>query len=177
MEKNHIAYFPRGLFGDRGESLVRRVESDLSALHEGPLFGKAAEPPLRVYRFTWIRAFHPAIVVCLAFGPYLPARLSIKKLTRDHMFPAFPSTDRVEKEVSDDEVEAIVQTFRSSGFREAPCSDQKQGVSLDGAMWIIEAVEPDFYHAIYRHSPSSGPARIVGEAFLNLAGLTGEEIY
>jgi hypothetical protein len=173
-------YFPKGLFGENEDvvsPLATHVESVLSALNEGPLYQKEEKPPLRVYRFTWLRAFHPATVVTLSFGPHLPAHLAVRSLSPNSMLPQFPCAEDRGRAVDDQSVDSLVQAFRRVQFLGLPSYEPKYGVTLDGAMWIIEAVEPSVYHAVYRHSPESGPIRELGMEFLRLAGLTDEQIY
>lgn len=171
-------YFPPGLFGERvggDDYLGSHVVEVLSALHEGPLYQKAEEPPFRVYRFTWIRSFHPAVVIALRFGPHLPAYLRVLRLRQKSLIPQFSHPETRGRVVADEIVDRVVQTFRRVEFLKL--SPYRSKLALDGAMWIVEAVEPGIYHAVYRHSPKEGPIRELGLEFLSIAGLCEEEVY
>lgn len=173
-------YFPVELFGqdDRAASgFGRNVEAVLSSLKEGPLYRREEKPPFRIYRFTWLRSFHPAIVIVVSFGPQLPARLQIKSLSQNSLIPHFFEPRTADEMIEDEAVESLIHCFRSAEFLKVPPCEPRRGIFLDGAAWIVEAVEPGVYHAAYRHSPKDGPIYDLGREFLRIAKLEHETIY
>jgi hypothetical protein len=173
----NTGYFPSEISGFGANRLqFDQLAKQLSAFHEGPLH-LTASPPERVYRFTWIRAFHPSIVVSVAFGPHLPAVITVKRAERDGILPAYFRINCRSWELPDREVEALALTFKQAAFRSLPPVLPSRGISFDGADWLVEAKEPGFYHLAYRHSPDADGVYGIGREFLRIADLENEKVY
>jgi hypothetical protein len=63
----------------------------------------------------------------------------------------------------------------AAGFWAIPTQEERQGVMLDGATWIIEGRRRDVYRVLRRDSPR-GPIFELGRAFLDIAGPPVAEI-
>lgn len=120
----------------------------------------------QTYRFTWLRTSNHPVAVrivitqehCMLYateldgtGGHAPGKVYLRK------------TEALAPEKCA-ELESVIQR---NGFWSLPPRGDVKG--SDGSEWIVEGVTSHYY-VVSRWSPESGPIRVIGERFLDLAG-------
>jgi len=133
------------------------------------LFGLPLD--LQVYRFLWLRSFHPPIVVrversgetCTLFARQ--GGLDTGELSVDRSRPMTPVEWKdLERRAAD-------------SFWPLPTKGGCQG-GFDGASWLVEGRRLHKYHAVNRWSPDEGnPFREFCLRFIELSGLAPDRVY
>jgi hypothetical protein len=170
-------YFPKGTFLPdkvRESGLVKSYSRVLAAMHE-PSLPSMVSSEVETYRFTWLRAFHPPVVVRV-WKSGSERCLSIKKLDGtgeygdgETVYPKgfqFNAT-RPLREV---EWDTFKEQLNLGHFWSMPTVDDGP-MAFDGAFWVMEGVKDDKYHVVDRQSPDSGPYREMCHSLLRLSGL------
>lgn len=183
-----IPFFPKSLqhktlqcSEDRGQtydvSILDEFEdewfsSELRAMRETPLF--PAKPGAEVLRFTWLRSFHPPVVVRADRLPDGRVRLTAKRGI---------GSDGCKVGAVDCVVSRILSPAETERLRAA-----RAGVFIDplrsclgwtdGARWIAESNSEGHYAFAQRHSPTEGDAvHEFGRVMTSLTGWTFDYAY
>lgn len=142
----------------------------LQAAGETNLCGHATDFT-QVYRFTWLRSFHPPVVVRIGRREST-FQLVAKKLDgRGGYKPGQLVVDR-SIQIDAGEWYHFQDLLREAAFWTSVADRETDVVvGFDGARWILEGVRDGRYWALDRWSPSETPYRRVGVYLLRLAGL------
>jgi hypothetical protein len=120
-------------------------------------------------RFTWLRSFHPPVIVRIEMGQ--APRLIATQLSGAGGYAPGTVEKRIDRALTSQEVANLRAVLsRTQVIAMAP-RDCNRG--MDGAEWIIEDVDSRGYHFIDRWSPEKGGVHELG---LFLVGLTGWQI-
>jgi len=185
-------YFPSNLanstvtcwssFLPRFVPVVSRSESEwfsryLESAGEPPLFELLRPGALSpdVIRLTWLRSFHPPIIVRVVGLNSSSAHLIAKQLSGPGGYGPGVTSRTVERRLTSAEttrLEEIVATARLTTLPGKGCE-----IGLDGAEWVIEMVDATGYHFLQRWSPKRGEVRDVGIALLKLTGWRVDPVY
>jgi hypothetical protein len=189
-----VTYFPPAFakptvtcsFGGRRATsiaVVSDIEHDwysaqLTAAHEPSLYleSKRLRGGLgNTLRFTWLRTFHPPVIVRLeGLGSKSP-RLIAKQLSGAGGYAPGTVSKTLERPLSREEARSVEKALgRSDALNIAT---RLCDMSLDGAQWIIEEVDANGYHFVDRFSPVSGGVRDLGLTLLKLTGWEFKPIY
>jgi hypothetical protein len=134
-----------------------------------------AQDAAEVYRFTWLRSFHPTIFIRVEQRGATRA-LHAKQLSgAGGLEPGSVAIDR-SRPLSTDEWRRLEQLLRRAGFWDPAAAEGEPEVAgLDGAQWVVEGVREGYYHVVDLWSPDpstkEGRYRSVGLYLLELAGL------
>lgn len=152
----------------------------LAAMHEPPLCGAVVPEGVAVWRFLWLRSFHPPVAVrilraadrCLVTTVALtrPPEMPWPASGVIRMFDILrfgPPGRRDSTEVVLTSCDLVRDRLAAADFWRAAARASTQGV--DGAEWVTEVVTDTRYRLVTRWSPDSvrAPAfRSAGLAFL-----------
>lgn len=138
--------------------------------------GKWSSADRRSVRFTWLRTFHPPVVVRIDETAPHQFRLTAKELGEGKGgYSGGPITRRVTRDLTPAEgaqVERALSADRVLSLPQTGC-----GRDSDGAMWIIDANDHGSYRFVQRWRPTEGPVRRFGDLMLDLTGWTLEPRY
>lgn len=163
-------YFPAGIFNDEREDLDNFTRewygNELDLLDEPSLYELSNDESKTAYRFLYLRSFHPAIAIRIELEEDKTGKLYVKN--GDEYKQSSLSTiktGQIFEELDRSILWKLSSTIEYSG--------------LDGAHWIIEAVENGQYHLVDRWAPKYGYIRRIGLYFLEVGGvdLDKEELY
>lgn len=147
----------------------------LNAAGEVPLYAAAqSDTARRVLRFTWLRSFHPTVIVRLNERKDGGWNLVAKQLSGRGGYDPGTIDKVVERQLRVTEIAQL-----EALMAQAPLPDLSGDcvIGLDGAQWIIERSDAKGYHFINRWSPSDGPVKRVGMFVLNLTGWRIKPVY
>lgn len=133
----------------------------------------AAHDQSASYRFLWLRSFHPTVAVRV-WSTGESRVLSVKELAREGQSQSSDLLlDRI-RPLNDEEWGAIVKLVEESCFWSSPPTENEPA-AMDGAWWVLEGTQQNYYHVATRQSPDSGAYRELGLYLLQLAGLPLDE--
>lgn len=125
-------------------------------------------------RFTWLRSFHHPVVVRVEGIGTASVHLTVKQLSGAGGYAPGAIDKQVARDLSPDEVEALKTVLTRTDVFNRP-HDCNFGV--DGAQWLVEAVDGTGYHFVNEWSPERGGVRELGLAMLKLTGWTFPDLY
>ena len=173
-------YFPRGLLSRNPEldALMRsNYAKYLARMNEPVLMNSASDKNSasdnnEVYRFTWLRSFHPKVVVRV-WSDNGVRMLTVKEIFDDNesrvaRMGVYQSRRLKEEEWAEFARlldQACVWTLRSIS---------EDVIANDGAWWIFEATLPGHYQVVNRQSPEES-YRELCLYLLKLSGLPLDE--
>ena len=173
---------PSGLFDPayaRSDSFkVRWYTLTLAALGEERLTVPSTWPR-EVYRFLWIRSFHPPVMVRIAHGPNNTIIVTSELVGESDDKARIRRDSTALPEATWRDLRTLLQRER---FWQQPFSDTSR-FGLDGARWVIEGLRNDRYTIVDRWTPqdtgATGFVRRIGLAFLNAARVSvpPQELY
>ena len=171
-------FFPPAKFSKKADAHEMKAawySRHLTAMEEPSLLKAADNKKIEIFRFIWLRTFHPPFVFRLhvradgsgsltaksasGSGGYDPGRLTLSKTLTLDAKRVQPFTSGLDK----------------LGFWKLPTQDTRTG--FDGAQWVLEGVKGGQYHVIDRWSPEDGPFRKLMLDFTALAGVRVKPIY
>lgn len=150
----------------------------LGAAEEPSLYLASLSPPppgVETLRFTWLRSFHAPVDIRIETSGPGRHRLIVKQLSGAGGYDPGTVVKRLDRALTVDEAaqfEAMMTRTRVFDLPPRACD-----LGLDGAVWLIEAVDTSGYHFVSRQSPDSGKVREVGDFLLKLVGWDFEPIY
>lgn len=148
----------------------------LSAAAEPSLFEAAnSNHANSAIRFTWLRSFHPPVIVRVEGLTSSSPRLIAKQLSGAGGYNPGSVSKHIDRELSSVEVTALRKTLQRTKVFDLPALECSGG--MDGAEWIIEGVDDTGYHFIDRWSPSRGEVRETGLSLLKLTGWAFKDVY
>lgn len=143
----------------------------LQAAGERPLLFATGSP--ETLRFTWLRSFHPPVIVRVEWASTGAATLTATMLSGAGGYEPGEVSNTISRTLKQDEVERLL-ILRQAALREPPVDCT---MMLDGARWVVEAAGPGGYHYVNRQSPETGPVRELGLALLSFTGWDFEPTY
>lgn len=177
-------YFPPALFqqtvhcglGWRKRHVLNDFEDawyseHLRAAGERPLSFASGSP--EALRFTWLRSFHPPVIVRVEWAPTGAATLTATMLSGAGGYQPGEVSNTISRTLTQDEVERLL-VLRETALREPPVDCT---MMLDGARWVVEASGPGGYRYVNRQSPETGAVRELGLALLGFTGWDVEPTY
>lgn len=170
-------FFPSGSLDANWNELddAKRTwySSQLSAMHEQSL---SCGAPIDGYRFTWLRSFHPPVVIrIIARGDAGDHTLSALELSGNRDGDPGKQSKQLTKKLTNAQVAQLLRSLKEEQFWELPGREDLLGA--DGAQWIVEAQKGGKYHVVNRWSPEDGPVRRLGLMFISLSGWEFLEVY
>lgn len=118
------------------------------------------------YRFLWLRTFHHPVAVRVTNSDGMSQLIAVE-LDGAGGYEPGKEARRISRELTGAEMSSLEQELDEQNFWRLPSQEEVFG--LDGSRWIIEACAKEC-HVIDRWTPNEGPARVLGERFLALAG-------
>lgn len=161
--------------------LERRWYGSMLLAAKEPSLSAANVRPKAVIRFTWLRSFHPPIIVrAEGLGSAAP-RLVATHLSGQGGYGPGNIDQHIERPLRADEAATLQAALTEAALfppskPEAPLPECAPFGS-DGAEWVIEVVDSGGYHFTKRWSPTRGGVRSVGLAMLKLTGWRVDPIY
>lgn len=163
--------------------------SDLERGWYGSMLRAAKEPSLSAaevrsntaVRFTWLRSFHPPIIVrAVGLGSAAP-KLVATRLSGQGGYGPGDIAQQIDRPLRAEEAAALQTTIAEAAlFPPAKPGEPLPDCApfgMDGAEWLIEVADSSGYHFTKRWSPSRGGVRAVGLAMLQLTGWKVAPIY
>lgn len=171
-------YFPDASFNDNpkiDQNTQQVLANDLKQLEEEPVFGNQEAS---VYRFLWLRSFHPPIVVRVALRDDGTAAVTSKVGNTPAGNEDMKIVTRRNHEIGTRDVSLLLKQFNKARFWSLSKSEESDVIVLDGASWIIEAREKGRYRVLTRVLPNR-EYRKLGLLFLKLGDVLPpkKEIY
>lgn len=143
----------------------------LRAAGERPLSFAPGSP--EALRFTWLRSFHPPVIVRVEWAPAGAATIAATMLSGAGGYEPGEVSSTLNRTLTQDEVDRLL-VLRQAALREPPVDC---AMMLDGARWIVEAAGADGYHYVNAQSPEAGAVHELGRALLGFTGWAVEPIY
>ncbi len=143
-------YFPRGLLSRNPQldaSMHSAFAEYLAQMNEPPLMNSSDN---EVYRFTWLRSFHPKVVVRV-WSDRGVRMLTIKELISDNENRVARMSVDETRRLTADEWTQFAQLFDQACVWTLPSAPEV--IANDGAWWVFEATSPGHYQVINRQSP------------------------
>lgn len=172
-------YLPLGVFSPRDRELVwtrKFYSSSLAAMEEPALKDKKN---VEVYRFLWLRSFHPPVSVRL-WQSGNECYMNTKQLSDmgvpkndEAIFSKSLAVNKTQS-ITREEWSHFQELLKKAGFWSMPTIDENP-VGLDGAGWLLEGVKQDQYHVVHRQSPAEGAYRELCIYLLRVSGVKIDE--
>lgn len=146
---------------------------ELRMLREDPLFQRspAAE---RVARFTWVRSFHPPVMVRTIEAPSGEVRLVAKRAAGWDGCPSASGKDcGVDRSLTAPEKARLAALHAK--VLSGPALNC--GLGVDGSYWIVETSGRGEYRFAQAFTPKTGPVREFGDALLDMTDWGFSEVY
>lgn len=160
--------FPDGVHGRLSTELYSTV---LDAMEEPWLYEFVGED-FEAYRFTWLRSFHPPVVIRV-WKTQNDRCITTKKLERTLYYQGPNPNVFQAKEMrplTENEWAAFKELINLGAFWSMP-TVERDSIGFDGAFWLMEGVSDRKYHVVTRQSPESGSYRETCLHLLKLSGL------
>jgi hypothetical protein len=178
-------YFPPsyvGPSGSREPTLLNQLENDwysgqLAAAQEPSLYSESLNPHIAgrmTVRFTWLRTFHPPVVVRLEIAGQ-DVRLIAKQLSGAGGYEAGTIAKRIDRPLTVREGVRVRAALARTHVFALPATEG--GLGADGAQWLFEGVDERGYHFVHRWSPKNGDVRDLGMVLLRLTGWRFGDVY
>jgi hypothetical protein len=171
----------------RCERGAQEIVSDLENRWYSSHLSAAKEPSLYValtrrkgtissqLRFTWLRSFHPPVVVRIdRTGTNSPV-LVAKQLSGAGGYAPGTISKSLERPLSATEANRLHAILMRTDISHAAPKECDRGI--DGAQWLIEVMDSSGCHFVDRWSPDRGAVRELGLFLLGLTGWTFKDIY
>ena len=126
-------------------------------------------------RFTWLRSFHAPVFVRVDGLGTSKVRLVAKQLSGKGGYAPGSITKSLVRRLTPDEIRTVQSALMKTGV--LSMSSRNCDIGVDGAQWIIEAVNRQGYHFVDRLSPTSGGDYEMGLVLLRLTGWQFQPVY
>jgi len=161
---------------------------DLRAAGEPSFYALSIDPkraPGTFMRFTWLRSFHPPIVIRAERLGTSGSRLTAKQLSGTGGNAPGTVNRESSRALSPAEARKLIGllsdvTFVNPPVAEhplEPCDRRVKIDGMDGAQWVIEMVDQDGYHFADRWSPKDGGLHALAAAMMDLTGWDLKPVY
>lgn len=173
-------FFPAGAFSDKPdvhEMTAAWYSRHLTAMEEPSLLKRAAErKEAEIYRFIWLRSFHPPYVFRLEVRADGTGTLVVKNASGSGGYD--PGRLVLSKTLALDARKArqFTSALGQLNFWQLATRDPARS-GHDGAQWILEGVKGGRYHVVDRWSPEEGPFRKLMLDLVALASVKVRPIY
>ncbi len=163
-------FFPENVLGRTPEEhapKATRYSKYLSAMGEPSLWRLSQQnPPIEMYRFTWLRSFDRPIAVRVVVDEKRKAVVLTKILSGKGGYE--PGKLVVSRSKRLDATPAMAFAREPFDGLDVPTLTADDRITLDGAEWIVEWVKDGDYHVVVRTSPpQSDPVHAFGMWFAN----------
>ncbi len=174
------AYFPPRVLSERQDvhDLVALWYSKhLRAMDEPPFFELAADASAHGYRFLWLRSFHRPVCIVFWVRSDGDGELKVKVRVPDGKGGYEPGKLVVAKSkiISRKKTQEWLTVLGQARFWELP--HNKVSRVLDGAKWVLEAVNSGSYHIVDRHSPRRGAFRDAALLLMKMSDVETDPLY
>ncbi|HEV2078496.1 MAG TPA: hypothetical protein VGR19_01175, partial [Allosphingosinicella sp.] len=152
--------------------------AQLEAAKEPSLYlaSRAARPTdALAVRFTWLRSFHPPVVVRIEGARSKGFQLVAKELSGPGGYEPGQVARTVNRQLTAAEAARLHEMLARSRLFSLPAKDCLMG--CDGASWVFEGVDSDGYHFVDRWTPEEGRVKELGMFFLGLSGWRFTDVY
>lgn len=161
-------FFPIGaLSSDKKMDQIRSdwYSEELKFLHEPSVWQESRRSHDTVYRFVWLRAFHPPLCVRLDLRSH-PASI----ISKEGQFHGAVEQGKLLRAktslVSQNQVDAFLREVAEVHFWSIPSPNGDLG-GPDGSEWILEAADHGTYKVLVAYmAPISNPVRVLGLTLL-----------
>lgn len=180
LEHEDRTYRPRA---GTGPVLVDYIEEDWYPgvwrdLREPSLYLQSRRPSgeiLKTVRFTWLRSFHPVIMIRLDWLSPGEVRMTAKRSTGLGGYGAGEIDAELTRSLTQSEVDELRTVMASTHAFSGPSESFHRG-GLDGAQWLFEYSAPGLFH-FEKEWSAEGPRRQAGLFLLSLTGWSIDPIY
>jgi hypothetical protein len=159
-------FFPPHTFNaksDLNSFIVDWYSKQLTALQEPSLWGIAKSSKQEIYRFLWLRTFHPPIVIRLNINNDRTGSLTIKATNGAGGYEPGKLIKDESKSLSKAETQSFLSMVEKQKYWGLPTKEEDPNmVGEDGAQWVLEGVRNGIYKIVDRWSPEDGPVRKLG---------------
>jgi hypothetical protein len=146
----------------------------LRKLNESSLSEDPA-PNSLIVRFTWLRTFHPPVVLRVERGAEESWQLRTKIGSGAGGYEPGRLTQEATRALTPADVETLQKLLQTGEFWVLPSQAEESG--MDGAQWIFEVRDSTRYHYIDRWCPQDGVAYDVGRHLMTLSGYDFGQLY
>lgn len=173
-------YFPRGLLSRQPQldkSMRSAFAKYLGQVNEPALMNShasdnnSASDTNEVYRFTWLRSFHPKVVIRV-WSDNGARMLTVKELVTENENRRAGMTVNHTRHLKQDEWAEFARLFDQACVWTLPSAPEV--IANDGAWWVFEAASPGHYQIVNRQVPESS-YRELCLYLLKLSGLPLDE--
>lgn len=168
-------YFPALAFSDRPELhefTAGWYERHLSAMEEPPLLKSAGRKNVEVYRFLWLRTFHPPLAFRLEVRGDGTGSLTAKSASGAGGYDPGRLDSNRTLALDAKRVRQFTAALGRLDFWKLATRDPGPP-GFDGARWVLEGAKGGRYHVVDRWSPTGGAFR---QAMLDLVALAGMKV-
>lgn len=181
-----------GYFFAREDSWAQFEEHHFAlALHnlgESPIPRRHPETGEAIYRFTWLRTFHPAFVFRLELSADGSAILATKSSLEPYFrhSPILIDDQRI-LAAGDPALLSLLERLRGNAWTQPPVNAGDEEEIMDGAFWLLEGLDSGLasedsagdseasYRLAYDQAQENSAIVPIGRAFMALAGLEFDE--
>ena len=168
-------YFPRGLLNGNPQidgSMRSAYAKYVAQMNEPPLLNSHASVDKESYRFTWLRSFHPKVVVRV-WSDFGVRMLTVKELIPVNENGVTRKSLDQTRRLTEDEWAEFARLLDQACVWTLP-SPSEHLIANDGAWWVFEATSPGHYQVVNRQSPEDS-YRELCMYLLKLSGLPLDE--
>jgi hypothetical protein len=175
------SYFAAGTFQPdeaREKGLAKWYSRSLQEMDE-PSFQSLVPANIEIYRFLWLRSFHPPISIRVwkCERDYCVSVKQLDSIDR-YIDGKFISSARLAvnrtRPLNSDEWSGFLSLVEKARFWSLPTVDGEP-LANDGAAWVLEGAKEKKYHVVDRQSPQNGEYREACVYLLKLSGLKVDE--
>lgn len=165
------AYFPPGVFETKADPThftEKWYSGELECMKEPSLWEWSKTQKSEVYRFLYLRTFHPQISIRLNANSDGTGTVTIKECSLPRDGDAHPGKLLMSKTraLSKDETAYFRNEIDELGFWNMPTLEKADSIGVDGAQWILEGAKDGKYLVVDRWSPKDGPVHSIGISML-----------
>lgn len=174
IKKDKSGYFPSDALNSyepKDDLIGTWYGKSLEAMNEESLL-KSANENTEIYRFFWLRAFHPPVFVRIEKSEK-GVKLFSKEL--DSTGSAEPGSvlRSIEISLKDEDFCKFLNLIDDANFWQMTTPSN---MGRDGASWVLEGVSENRYHIVDRWSPRDGDFREACIFLLKLSGRNVDEL-
>ncbi len=146
----------------------------LNCMKENSIY-QLKDTALEVYRFTWLRTFHPPYVFKVIINNEGNNKIIVKKTNGTGGYKSGKLVKNDTLILTEKDVQNIKKGLKNISFWSLPTHGSVMG--LDGAEWLLEGYRKGEYHLVKRWSPEKGKFRKFCLYLMKLANVRLSNIY